>query len=98
VNRRQPNRRAYALVIVLLFNVLFLMLIGVTWRRMASVIRIATVRAEEIERDEGRLQVLAQAMRLLETGLPPAISYERGATITLGVSGDVRFFNVRFER
>ena len=95
---RLPNRRGYALVVVVLFNMLFLMLLGVAWRRMASVIRIATVRTEQTHCDEGSLRVLANAMRLLETGLPPTSPYERGATITLETSGEERFFSVKFER
>ena len=98
VIRRSPNRRGYALVMVVLFNVLFLMLLGVAWRRMASVIRIATVRTEQRQCDEGSLCVLADAMRLLETGLPPTSPYQCGAIINLETSGEERFFSVKFER
>jgi hypothetical protein len=69
--RRSPNRRGYALVMVILFNVLFLMLLGVAYRQMASAIRIATVRTEQLHRDEGVVRALARAMRMLETGRPP---------------------------
>jgi hypothetical protein len=69
VIRCLPKRRGYALVMVLLFNVLFLMLLGVAWRQMASVIRIATVREQQVRRDEGSLRVLAIAMQVLETRL-----------------------------
>lgn len=67
--RRLPKRRGYALVTVLVFNVLFLMLLGVAWRHMASAIRIATVREQQVQRDEGSLRVLALAMQVLETRL-----------------------------
>ena len=74
VIRRLPTRCGYALVVVLLFNVLFLMLLGVAYRQMASAIRIATVRTEQIQRDEGVVCALARAMYLLETGRPPTIT------------------------
>jgi hypothetical protein len=95
---RLSDRRGYALVIVVLFNVLFLALLGVAWRRMASVIRVATIRTEQTLCDEGSLSVLAKSMRLLETGLPPSSPYERGAIVTLETSGEERFFRVKFER
>jgi hypothetical protein len=92
------HRRGYALILVLLFNVMFLMLLGVAWRRMGSVLRIASVRTTQGQRDEGSLRVLADAVHLLETGLPPSPTYERGAIVTLTASGGERFFTVRFER
>ena len=85
--RRLPNRRGYALVVVLLFNVLFLMLLGVAWRQMVGVIRTATVRAEQVQRDEGVVCALARAMHMLETGRPPigsASTYQCYTTIGLG--------------
>ena len=71
VIRRLPKRRGYALVAVLMFNVLFLMLMGVAWRQMVGVIRVATVRAEQVQRDEGVVCAMARAMHMLETGRPP---------------------------
>ena len=85
--RRLPNRRGYALVVVLLFNVLFLMLLGVAWRHMVGVIRVATVRAEQVHHDEGVVCALARAMHMLETGRPPigsASTYQCYTTIGLG--------------
>lgn len=79
--RRPPCRRGYALMMVLFFIVLFLSLLGVAWRRMASAIRIASVHATQIQRDEGSIHALARAMRLLETGLPPSSTYTCGTTI-----------------
>jgi hypothetical protein len=69
--RRSPSRRAYALLMVLMFNVLFLMLLGVAWRQMASALRVAKVRKEQVQRDEGVVCAMARAMHLLETGRPP---------------------------
>jgi hypothetical protein len=95
---RPPNRRGYALVLVLLFNVMFLLLLGVAWRQIASALRIASVHSAQVQRDEGSLRALAEAMRLLETGLPPANPYVRGTTITLQSSGEERFYLVTFQR
>jgi hypothetical protein len=64
--------------------VLFLMLLGVAWRQMAGVIRVATARAEQIHREEGLVCAMARAMRMLETGRPPigaASSYQCYTTI-----------------
>jgi hypothetical protein len=58
-------------MIVMLFNVLFLMLLGVAWRQMASAIRMSTVCTERHQRDAGTLRALARALYLLETGRPP---------------------------
>ena len=87
VIRRVPTRCGYALVVVLLFNVLFLMLLGVAYRQMASAIRIATVRTEQIQRDDGVVCALARAMHMLETGRPPigsASTYQCYTTIGPG--------------
>lgn len=65
------RRRGYALLLVLLFNVLFLMLLGVAFRQMASALRVATINKEQVQRDGGVTCALARAMRMLETGRPP---------------------------
>jgi hypothetical protein len=95
---RMSNRRGYALLLVVLFDVLFLLLLGVVWRHLESAIRTATFRTEQTLCDEGRLRALAQAMQLLETGLPPISPYQRGAIIVLDASGEERFYNVAFVR
>jgi len=68
-------------MMVLLFNVLFVALLGVAWRHTASALRLATVREKQTQRDEGCLHALALAMRRLETGLPPSTPYVCIATI-----------------
>jgi hypothetical protein len=88
--RRLPKRRAYALVAVLMFNVLFLMLMGVAWRQMVGVIRVATVRAEQVQRDEGVVCAMARAMHMLETGRPPSTPYP--CYVKIGS----RFFRITF--
>jgi hypothetical protein len=80
----RAKRGGYALVTVLLFNVLFLILLGVAWRQTVGVIRVATVRAEQVQCDQGTTCALAHAMHMLETGRPPigsANSYQCYTTI-----------------
>jgi hypothetical protein len=89
-----PGRRGYALLLVLVFIVLFLLLLGVAWRRVASALRIASVRTVEVQRDEGALHALARGMHLLETGLPPTNSYVCGTTIN--TSSGPRSYTVAF--
>jgi hypothetical protein len=82
--QRFLRRRGYALVMVLLFNVLFLMLLGVAWRQMVGVIRVATARSEQVRREEGLVSATARALHMLETGRPPigaASSYQCYTTI-----------------
>ena len=97
VIRRLPTRCGYALVVVLLFNVLFLMLLGVAYRQMASAIRIATVRTEQIQRDEGVVCALARAMYLLETGRPPTITDTNDEYKCYMTFGPGRFFKIKFK-
>jgi hypothetical protein len=85
--RQLPKRRGYALVAVVLFNVLFLVLLGVAYRQMASAIRTATAHTEQVHRDEGVVCALARAMHMLETGRPPigsATTYQCYTTIGTG--------------
>jgi hypothetical protein len=88
------ERRGYAMVLVLLFLVLFLALLGVAYREMAAAVRTVSVQSLEADRDEGSLHALARAMALLETGLPPANPYVCGATID--TSAGPRSFRVTF--
>ncbi len=70
-NRPGTTRRGYAIVVVLMFNVLFLLLVGVAWRQMGSVLRIATARTEHLQIDKGIVRAEARALHMLETGRPP---------------------------
>jgi hypothetical protein len=74
-------RRAYAMILVLLFLVLFLAILGVAFCEVAAAIRIVSLQAIESDRDEGSLQAAALAVALLETGLPPTSPYVCVATI-----------------
>jgi hypothetical protein len=67
----RTTRRGYALPLVFIFTVLLLAALGVAWRQVGSVLNIEAVRAHQAMQDQGSLLVLAKAVRLLETGLPP---------------------------
>jgi hypothetical protein len=64
---RASNRRGYALVLVLIFVVLFTAILGVAWRRVASALRVEYVSDVRKRCDKGSIQVLAEAMKVLET-------------------------------
>jgi hypothetical protein len=68
-------------MLVLVFLVLFLTLLGTAYRGVAAVLRVESVRALQLQRDEGSTQAVARALALLETGLPPTDPYECGVTI-----------------
>jgi type II secretory pathway component PulJ len=80
--KRPSNRRGYALLLVLIFVVLFTAILGVAWRRVASALRIE--RASEVRKqcDQGSIQALAQAMQFLETCL------RRNSPTTARINGD----------
>ena len=86
---RSPNRRGYALLLVVMFTMLFVMLTGVAWRQMSSVVRNFSVRTSRIQRDEGALQALAHALRRLENGVPPADDYSCYDTIQVPAGQNV---------
>jgi hypothetical protein len=67
MTRRCSNRRGYALLLVMIFVVLFTAILGVAWRRVASALRIEHVSEVRKQCDEGSVKVLAQAMTVLET-------------------------------
>ena len=60
---RPSRRRGYALVLVCLFVVLFLSLLGVAWRQMASALRIASL--QSIQQQSGNTSVF-----ITKTGNP----------------------------
>ena len=80
--RPTSARSGYAMMLVLVFIVLFLALLGVAYRQTAAALRIESVRSLQIQRDEGSIHALARALALLETGNPPSDPYVCGVTIT----------------
>ena len=74
--RSRPSpRRGYALVQVVVFVVVFLMMLGIAYRQIASVLRVETVRVQQSQRDQGSVVAVACGLTLLETGLPPSDPY-----------------------
>ncbi len=92
--QRRPRRRGYALLLIVIFVVLLMSLLGVTWRCVASAMRVASTHSLQVQRDDGSLEALARAMRLLETGLPPNSPYVCGVLLNTPV-GD-RSYTVTF--
>ena len=58
-------------MLVVVFSVLFFTLVGVAWRQTSSVVRIFTVRTNQLLRDRGATQALADALHALDVGKPP---------------------------
>ena len=56
-------------MLVVVFVVLFTAILGVAWRRVASALRVEHVSEVRKQCDQGSLQVLAEAMKMLETCL-----------------------------
>jgi hypothetical protein len=81
-------------MLVLVFVMLFLALLGVAYRNTAAALRTEAVVAQQTQRDEGSIHALARAVKLLETGLPPASPYVCGVTIT--TSTGPRAYTVTF--
>lgn len=67
MTRRHSQRRGYALILVMVFVVLFSAVLGVAWRRVVSALRVENVSEVRRQCDAGSIQVLAQAMKVLET-------------------------------
>ena len=91
---RRPARRGYAMVIVLVFIVLFFSLWSVAYRQTAAALRAESVQSNRVRRDEGTTQALARGLALLETGVPPSNPYVRG--VTVNTSTGSRRFTVTF--
>jgi hypothetical protein len=76
-NRPRP-RHGYAMVLVVLFLVIFLGLWGQAARQIGTMVRIEEARARRVRRDADRLPAvtaLAQALADLELGFPPSSPY-----------------------
>lgn len=93
MSKRHP-RSGFAMMLVLVFIVLFLGLLGVALRQTAAALRIESVRIMQIQRDEGSVHAVARALALLETGLPPTDPYVCG--IDVNTSAGIRAFTVTF--
>lgn len=81
MRRSTAVRRGYALMLVLVFVVLFSMLLGVAYRELAALLRAESVAAQQSQRSAGSTVALARALTLLETRRPPESPYVCGVTI-----------------
>jgi hypothetical protein len=78
---RRPARHGYALMLVMIFVVIFLAMLGVTWRQVASVLRIETVRQSQVRRDQGCLTAAVQGIHLLESAPITSSPYVWNTTV-----------------
>jgi type II secretory pathway component PulJ len=104
MTKRLSNRRGYALMLVMIFVVLFGAVLGVAWRRVASALRIEHVREVRTQCDKGSIQALAAAMQVLETRLRlgadgvARIDGATAASVSYKKSVDGRWYLVGFTR
>ena len=73
--KRRPRRRGYTVLVVLAFILILLSMLGVAFRRTASVLRVSAARSNWILHDEGCMRAAAQAVATLENGPPPTDPY-----------------------
>ena len=92
--RNKTPRSGFAMMLVLVFIVLFLGFLGVALRQTAAALRIESVRIMQIQRDEGSVHAVARGLALLETGLPPTDPYVCG--VDINISTGIRSFTVTF--
>jgi hypothetical protein len=69
------------MVTVLVFLAVALMLIAVGQRQLSSMLRTERARTQVELRDQGAVPALAQALELLETGVPPTDPYVGETTV-----------------
>jgi hypothetical protein len=81
MKRPLRSRNGYAILVIVLFLVLFLAFLGVAYRQTATALRIETVRSQQALRDQGSIPAAARGVALLETGFPPTSPYACGVTI-----------------
>jgi hypothetical protein len=67
MNASRPNRRGYALMLVIIFIALFLTMLGLAWRQTSSLLRVETIRAVQMRRDQGCLPAAILGIHYLET-------------------------------
>ena len=89
------RRRAVALPAVLLFLTVAFGAWAVLYRGSASVLRVEQARTLRESRNTWTAPAMAAALRLLETGTPPADPY--ACKLTLTQQGQTRYFRLSFE-
>ena len=88
MNQRH-HRNGFAMLMVLVFVALLMTTATVTQRHLASSLRVERAREQARIRDEGSLHALAEAVDLLETGLPPSSPYVASLTLTTSLGPQV---------
>ena len=81
MSKHLPPRRGYAMIMVLLFLVIFLVFLGVVYRRVGGLLRTETIHAIQVQRDQGSIEAMGRATTLLQSGLPPTDPYVCGVTL-----------------
>lgn len=91
---RHPShaRDGYTSVVVLVFLMLLLSLLGLTYRQVAAVLRVETARSGQVLADEGTMAAAAQGLEMLENGPPSADPYV--FNVTVGTSAGPRTYVV----
>jgi hypothetical protein len=93
----QPRvRRGYALTAVLLFVVFAFGAWAVLFHSCGSVLRVEEARALRQTRSQWTAPAMAQALRLLQTGDPPAEDY--ACKLALAQDGETRYFRLSYEK
>lgn len=69
------------MLLVVLFVLLFLAMLGVSYRELGAALRIESTRVQQVQRDQGCVPAAARGLALLETGLPPSNPYVGAVTI-----------------
>jgi hypothetical protein len=76
--RPRPRRSGYAMVVVVMFVILFLGLWSLAARQVSSLLRVEQARANRVSRDVTNLpacRALAKALAALQVGYPPTNPY-----------------------
>lgn len=89
---RPDSRRGYALMLVLVFLMLLVSLLGLTYQQIAAVLRVESYRSRQTLSDQGCLGAAAQALAQLESGPPPTDPYVFAATVETSLG--TRYYTV----
>ncbi len=94
----RSSRRGYAMMLVLVFIALVLSFFSLSYRHLATALRVETTRTLTKQRDEGSIHALAAGLARLETGLPPSNPNPYTCRISIETSTGLCSFTVTFTR
>jgi ABC-type transport system involved in multi-copper enzyme maturation permease subunit len=83
---RTRRRRGYSLTVVVIFLILLVAIWSTVCFSSSSLLLIETVRVMQQSRDQGPMNVLAQAVQLLQYSTPSDSSNPSRSTFTYGVT------------